>query len=235
MFTALKWRCGKVTFSVLAIYLSKGVQCNHYSWWVGPPHTGILHPAWPWLPLDKDFPGLALASLWSRTCIALESPPPQTCSNLFNLDLIVQGSLGIFKLAHYEACTVYKWAIGISLECFLLAFFSNWFSLFTSMIPDVILLNEKLEKVKQKSRITFLPYLKTKKWTKNEREHGDILENIHLFLRKIPLWNVACLQIEDQTEIWRSCLIWWYGNPNVTGHPSHSFFSDWKYRKWRET
>ena len=95
---------------------------------------------WPLAPSGQGLSWSCLASLWSRTCIALESPPPHTCSNLFNLDLTVQGPqdifklvqlgphctgnpLDIFKLVHYEAYTVYKWAVGIFLECFLVVFF----------------------------------------------------------------------------------------------------------------
>ena len=70
----------------------------------------LVKAPYPWPPLDKDFPGLALASLWSRTCIALESPPPHTCSNLFNLDLTVQGPPDIFKLVQLGPhCTGTPW------------------------------------------------------------------------------------------------------------------------------
>ena len=52
---------------------------------------------------------------------SLYRDPPQTCSNLFNLDLNVQGPpplLDMFKLVHYEVCTVGKWLVDILLECF---------------------------------------------------------------------------------------------------------------------
>ena len=47
--------------------------------------------------------------------------PFQTCSNLFYLDLTMQGSLppDMFKLLHYKARTVGKRVDGIQLECFL--------------------------------------------------------------------------------------------------------------------
>ena len=80
----------------------------------------------------------------------------QTCSTWTSL---YRDPLDIFKLVHYEPCTVYKWAVGISLECFLVVVFFNCNSLFTAMIRDVILFNEILEKVKEKSRITGIFYL----------------------------------------------------------------------------
>ena len=48
---------------------------------------------------------------------------PRHVLNLFNLDLNVQGPpplLDMFKLVHYEVCTVGKWLVDILLECFLL-------------------------------------------------------------------------------------------------------------------
>ena len=49
------------------------------------------------------------------------SPPPPTCSNLFNLVLTVQGlPQNIFKLDQYKAGKVGKLAVGILLECFLI-------------------------------------------------------------------------------------------------------------------
>ena len=47
--------------------------------------------------------------------------PFQTCSNLFYLDLTIQGSLPLdmFKLLHYKARTIGKRVGGIQLECFL--------------------------------------------------------------------------------------------------------------------
>ena len=63
----------------------------------------------------------------SRPALQVEGMPPKTCSNLFNLDLTVQGPPppGKFKLVHYEECTVDKLAVGLLLKCFLV-FFSNW-------------------------------------------------------------------------------------------------------------
>ena len=62
---------------------------------------------WPlsmmhWKPLYRDTPRL-------------------TCSNLFYLDLIVQGPHlpDMFKLVYYEAHPVGKRAVDILLECFL--------------------------------------------------------------------------------------------------------------------
>ena len=51
-------------------------------------------------------------------------PPPQTCSNLFNLDLSVHGptplpSVDTFKRVHFKAQTVRKWAVGIRTKCLL--------------------------------------------------------------------------------------------------------------------
>ena len=50
---------------------------------------------------------------------------PWTCSNLFNLDLTVQGPAHLppqdmIKLVHYGARTVGKWAVGIRLKFLLL-------------------------------------------------------------------------------------------------------------------
>ena len=48
-----------------------------------------------------------------------EPSPPQTCSNLFNLDLTVQGSEGV-KIVHYvNTRTVGKRAVGMGLKCLL--------------------------------------------------------------------------------------------------------------------
>ena len=44
---------------------------------------------------------------------------PRTYSNLFNLDLTIQGPPDMFKLVHYEAHTVCKRVVSILLECFL--------------------------------------------------------------------------------------------------------------------
>ena len=68
----------------------------------------------------------------------------QTCSNLFNLYLNVQGPSHtppprLFKFVHCEARTVGKRAVHTLLECFLVPF------VFTSIFPSFVLTQEMLD------------------------------------------------------------------------------------------
>ena len=48
---------------------------------------------------------------------------PQTCSDLFNLDLTVQGPLDMLNLDQHVACTVSKWVVWYLTSCYLILVF----------------------------------------------------------------------------------------------------------------
>ena len=95
--TACQRSCGKVMFSVVS------VRPQGDPMWPLPMMQRHVQTCLTWTSLHRD-------------------PPPRTFSNLFKLDLTVQGpraSPDMFKLIHYEACMVGNRAVSILPECFL--------------------------------------------------------------------------------------------------------------------
>ena len=104
-FTAHQRSCGKVMFSVVSVH--------------GESHVTITHDALDFTiqePLTQPPPP-------PHRNPTIQGPPnhpplyretPQTCSNLFNLNLIVHGPPGLpdmFKLVHYKARLVSGWVV----------------------------------------------------------------------------------------------------------------------------
>ena len=110
-------RCRRHPSRINVIDLSK---CNVLSVRLS---TGTAGPMWPLLMMHWTSPN---------------RDSPKTCSNLFNMDLTVQGLLDMFKLAHCGARTVGKWAVDILLECFLVLSCDDISSTSTFLLRNVL-------------------------------------------------------------------------------------------------